>query len=133
VLLFDGECGLCQRIVRALLRHDRRAVLRFAPLQGPAAQAWLRNHGLPTADFDSLVFVPDWSRPDRADYLLRTDGALAALRAVGGPRWAIGLISAWPAGWRDAAYRLIARRRYRIFGRARVGGLDRPEWRPRFL
>jgi predicted DCC family thiol-disulfide oxidoreductase YuxK len=133
VLLFDGECGLCQRIVRALLQCDRGGVLRFAPLQGPAAQGYLRAQGLPTADFDSLVFVPDWSRPELAHYRLRTDGALAALRVVGGPRWIIGLISAWPAAWRDAAYRLIARGRYRIFGRARAGGLDRPEWRQRVL
>jgi predicted DCC family thiol-disulfide oxidoreductase YuxK len=133
VLLFDGECGLCQRIVRALLRRDRRGVLRFAPLQGPAAQAYLRAQGLPTADFDSLVFVPDWSRPDRADYRLRTDGALAALRAAGGPRWVVGLISLWPAGGRDGAYRMIARWRYRIFGRWQAGVLDRPEWKRRFL
>jgi predicted DCC family thiol-disulfide oxidoreductase YuxK len=133
VLLFDGECGLCQRIVRVLLRCDRRGELRFAPLQGPAAQGYLRSHGLPTADFDSLVFVPDWSRPDRGDHRLRTDGAVAALRAAGGPRWVIGLISAWPPAWRDGAYRLIARWRYRIFGRSRAGVLDRPEWRGRFL
>jgi hypothetical protein len=45
VLLFDGECGLCQRLVRVLLGLDRRGRLRFAPLQGPAAQSYLRQHG----------------------------------------------------------------------------------------
>jgi len=133
VLLFDGECGLCQRIVRALLRRDRREVLRFASLQGPAAQAYLRDQGLPTEDFDSLVFVPNWSRPTHGDYRLRTDGALAALRAVGGPPWAVALIAVWPAAWRDAGYRLVARWRYRIFGRWKPGVLDRPEWSNRFL
>jgi predicted DCC family thiol-disulfide oxidoreductase YuxK len=133
VLLFDGECGLCQRLVRALLRRDPRGRLRFAPLQGPAAQGYLRRQGLPTADFDSLVFVPDWADPGRGDYRLRTDGALAALRSAGGPRWVIRILSVWPAAWRDAGYRLVARWRFRFFGRGAPHGLDRPEWASRFL
>ena len=91
VLLFDGECGLCQRIVRVLLRLDRAGRLRYAPLQGAAARDFLVRHGLPTADFDSLVFVPDWSQRDRPDFSRRTDGAIAALRTCG----AIG--EEWPA------------------------------------
>src|SRR4051812_37486572 len=46
VLFFDGECGLCNRVVRLLLRLDTRGRLRFAPLQGPVAQDYLRAHGL---------------------------------------------------------------------------------------
>src|SRR4051812_39696374 len=84
VLFFDGECGLCNRLVRLLLRIDHRARLRFAPLQGPVAQAYLRSHGLPTVDFDTLTFVPDWQHRDRPDYLSRTSGVIAALRAIGG-------------------------------------------------
>jgi len=117
VLLFDGECGLCQRIVRVLLRLDRAGRLRYAPLQGAAARDFHARHGLPTADFASLVFVPDWSQRDRPDFSRRTDGAIAALRTCG----AIGeelaaVIGALPAPWRDAVYRGVARWRHRIFG-----------------
>ena len=55
VLLFDGECGLCNGVVRFLLRQDTAARLHFAPLQSGPAQEYLRAQGLPTADFDSLV------------------------------------------------------------------------------
>jgi predicted DCC family thiol-disulfide oxidoreductase YuxK len=133
MLLFDGECGLCNRVVRLLLRLDRHARLRFAPLQGPSAQAYLRGQGLPTEDFDSLVFIPDWNDQARSGYLLRTDGVLAACRAVGG----VGRVLAWtavlPRGWRDAAYRFIARWRYRLFGTWVPTPLARPEWAERFL
>lgn len=133
VLFFDGTCGLCNRIVRLLLRWDRRGLLKFAPLQGPTAQAYLRTHGLPTEDFDSLVFVPDWARRERPDYLVRTDGALAAARAVGG----FGRMLAWarvvPRAWRDAGYRLVGRRRYRIWGEWQPQPLARAEWAARFL
>lgn len=134
VLLFDGACGLCNRIVRLLLRLDRGGRLTYAPLQGSAAQAYLRAAGLPTEDFDSLVFVPNWERREEKAFLLRTDGVIAALRAVGGPaRGLAGLLAVFPPGWRDAGYRMVARWRYRIFGEWHPRSLARAEWAARFL
>lgn len=134
VLFFDGDCGLCQRVVRVLLRIDREGRLHFAPLQGVTAQAFLRQHGLPTTDFESLVFVPDWASRDRPEYLLRTAGVIAALRAAGrtGRILAAGL-AIFPVAWRDAGYRAIGRWRYRVFGAWRPRPLARPEWSRQFL
>ena len=134
VLLFDGECGLCNRVVRLLLQIDRRGRLRFASLQGPAAQAYLLAHHLPTRDFSTLVFVPDWERRDRPDFSLRTDGVVAALRACGGiGAWLGALLSAVPAAWRDGGYRLVARWRFHLFGPWRQCPLPKPEWKARFF
>jgi predicted DCC family thiol-disulfide oxidoreductase YuxK len=134
VLLFDGECGLCNRIVRILLRIDRGGRLRFSPLQGPAAQGFLRANGLPTEDFDSLVFVPEWGRREGNVFLLRTDGVIGALRALGGAaRILAGVLAVFPSVWRDAGYRWVARYRYRIFGEWQTRALVRPEWGARFL
>lgn len=132
VLLFDGECGLCHRLVRRLLRLDRRGVLRFAPLQGPAAQTFLRQHGLPADDFETLVFVPDWARREDKNFLLRTDGLIAALRAAGVAPHAVPLIIV-PRPLRDAGYRLVARWRDKFFGPWQAHPLPRPEWAARFL
>ncbi len=133
VLFFDGECGLCNRLVRTLLRWDRRNTLHFAPLQGPVAQAYLRQHGLPTEDFDSLILVPEWSRRDRPEYLLRTDGALEALRASGRLSRTVTVLKCIPSGVRDAMYKLVARVRYRLFGQWVPRPLENPEWERRFL
>jgi predicted DCC family thiol-disulfide oxidoreductase YuxK len=134
VLLYDGECGLCNRIVRLLLRLDHTERLRFARLQGDAGQAYLRAHGLPVADFDSLVFVPDWGRRGQREFLLRTDGVIAALRGCGGLGRALAAgLAVFPAAWRDAGYRLVARWRYRIFGAWRPRPLGRPELLERFI
>jgi predicted DCC family thiol-disulfide oxidoreductase YuxK len=134
VMLFDGECGLCQRLVRVLLGLDRRGRLRFAPLQGPAAQGYLRQHGLPATDFESMILVPDWARRDATPPLRQTDAAIAALREVGGiGRVAAAIFRMVPGVGRDAGYRLVARWRRRFFGAARAGALARPEWSGRFL
>jgi len=134
VLLFDGECGLCNRVVRRLLAFDRSGRLHFAPLQGPSAQAYLASHGLPTQDFSSLVFVPDWNHRERPDFALRTTGVIAALRVCGGwGRFFAGLLAILPAPLRDAGYRVVARWRMKIFGPWRSCPLPRPEWAARFL
>jgi predicted DCC family thiol-disulfide oxidoreductase YuxK len=134
VLLYDGECGLCNRIMRLLLRLDREERLRFATLQGRAGQAYLSAHALPAADFDSLVLVPDWTRREQREFLLRTDGVIAALRGCGGlGRGLAAALAVLPAAGRDAGYRLAARWRYRIFGAWRPRPLARPEWRARFI
>ncbi len=134
VLLFDGECGLCNRIARLLLRLDHAGRLRFAPLQGPSAQAFLSARALPTKDFDSLIFVPDWNRRLTGPVLQRTDGVRAALRSIGGIGSALAAaLAVFPAPWRDAGYRLIARWRYRLFGEWRPRPLPRPEWAERLL
>ena len=90
VLLYDGECGLCNRAVRLLLRIDARGVAPLCRPSGPAGQSWLREHGLATSGFDSMVFVP--AGPGGGDaFDLRTDALVAALQACGG--W--GRFLAW--------------------------------------
>src|SRR4051812_44755338 len=109
VLLFDGDCGLCNRVVRLLLHLDREGKLRFAPLQGALAQAYLRSHRLPERDFDSLVFVPDWAHRDRPEYRRRTDGVVAALRQLRPFGTLLALpLQALPRAWCDALYRWVA-------------------------
>ena len=132
VLLFDGECGLCHRCVRLLLRLDRKARLHFAPLQSPAAQAYLRVQGLPAEDCDSLVFVPDWA--GAAPPLRRTEGVRAALRLCPGIGHALAaVLGVFPTAWRDGGYKLIARWRHRNWGGWRPRPLARPEWTARFF
>jgi predicted DCC family thiol-disulfide oxidoreductase YuxK len=136
VLLYDGACGLCNRAVRFLLGIDRRGILRFSALQGGPGQAWLRAHGLPAGDFESMVFVREWGAgpgAGREAYALRTDALVAALEACGGAGRVLAWIRYVPRPWRDGAYRLVARLRYRLFGEWRARPLPRPEWADRFI
>ena len=133
VLLYDGECGLCNLAVRLLLRTDRAARLKFATLQSAKGQAYLRVWALPTENFDSMVFVPDWNVPDRSAPLLRTTGALAAAAEVGGVWRLVTWLRVFPSWLRDPFYKLVARTRYALFGEYRGKPLAESEWRERFL
>lgn len=133
VLLYDGECGLCNALMRFMLKHDRRGVLMFAPLQGVTGQTFLRSRGLDTEDFDSLVFIEDMVRPDTL-FFLRTAGALRAMKEMGGG-WGrlAGVLGVIPAGWSNVLYNGVARTRYRLLGRYRPTPLPDPEWAKRIL
>lgn len=133
VLLYDGTCALCNGFVRLLLRNDPGARLRFAPLQSGPARAFLASQGLPTEDHSSLVFVPDWEHPAPGGYLLRTSGALAALRELGGFWGAVAWLRVLPAFLRDLFYTLVARVRFALFGEYRHAPLPNPDWERRFL
>lgn len=113
VLYFDGECGLCSRSVPWCLKHERRPLLRFAPLQG-VTYAAVDVPGKP-AGMQTLVLV------DAAGLHMKSEAVLRMLRYVGGPWAAVGWIGRWvPRLVRDAAYQFVAARRYRWFGRAAV-------------
>ena len=134
VLLYDGEYGLCNAAVRRLLRSDRAARLKFAPLQGDQGQAYLRLWGLPTENFDTMVFVPNWEAPDRSAPLVRTTAVLAAADEIGGWWRLLTWLRIFPAWLRDPFYKLVARTRYALFGAYRGRPLaESAEWRSRFL
>ena len=131
VLLYDGECGLCNAVVRFLLREDDGAVLRFAPLQGATGQKLLKRAGLPTEDFDSLLFTPDL---DGERYFLRTRGVIGVLDALGGI-WRVVAWTTWlvPGPLRDLAYKIVARTRYAFFGAYVPSPLPDSRWAERFI
>lgn len=109
IVFYDGHCGLCNRVVRWLCRLDTAGQLHYAPLDGAAARARLPR--LPR-DLDAIVYWREGRRP--AD---SSDAVAAILRDLGWPWRALGALRWIPRGLRDGAYRALAGRRHRLFGR----------------
>jgi predicted DCC family thiol-disulfide oxidoreductase YuxK len=125
ILLFDGVCNLCNGVVRFVLTHDPEARVRFASQQSAFGQDLLRRHGL--ADSQSVVLL------DGERVYERSDAALRVLSLLPAPwRW-LEVARFVPKPWRDATYDLIARNRYRVFGKREACLLPRAEWKSRFL
>ena len=111
VVFYDGQCGLCHRVVRFVLAEDPEGrAFRFAPLDSEAFRTALsaaEREQLP----DSLVV-----RCADGTVLLKSAGALHILRRLGG-LWHILslLIHMLPLGLRDHVYDAIARTRHSLF------------------
>jgi predicted DCC family thiol-disulfide oxidoreductase YuxK len=133
ILLYDGVCGLCNRFVQFILRHDRAAIFCFASLQSSFATPILARHGSSPAGLETVYVVLHYNEPE--EWILeRSDAVAFVLRQVGGI-WGFvgGMIAMTPRPLRDWGYRLVVRHRYRIFGRFDVCPMPTSEARARFL
>lgn len=111
VLLYDGECGVCNRAVQWILAHERSHTLRFLALQSDRGKSLIKSANV-SADVDSLLWI-EW-RDGRVKALKWSDSLIAVLIYVGGP-WRLLAPLRWiPAPLRDAAYRLFAKHRLKI-------------------
>ena len=132
VLLYDGVCGLCDKLVQFTLPRDRRGVLRYAALQSDLGRAVLERHGKDPDDLDTLAVVVDRGTP-KERLLVRSRAALFVASTFGGPWRLLGAFRIVPAFLLDLAYRGVAKIRYRLFGKLDACQLPRPEGRDRFL
>jgi predicted DCC family thiol-disulfide oxidoreductase YuxK len=126
IVFFDGVCGFCNAGVDFLITRDPDGHLAFAPLQGETARQLL-----PEADRVSLHSLVLWT-PTR---LYRKSAAVVRILWTLGSGWAVlgGLLWAIPWPLRDAGYNLVARNRYRLFGKKDVCRMPTPAERTRML
>lgn len=111
IIVFDGECVFCSANAQFVLRHDRRHYFRLAAMQGEVGTALYHRFGMDPKDPVSMIVVS-------GDKLQRdSDGVLAIYSGLGWPWRAIAVLTLVPRFIRDPVYRLIARNRYRLFGR----------------
>lgn len=115
VVLFDGQCGLCNRFNRLVIDRDPHQQFAFAPLQGPSARELLAPHGLAPDDLTTLYVVS--REPGGERVLARSDAALFVLARLRGSARVLAWLRFLPRGLRDRAYDLLARHRYRLLGR----------------
>jgi predicted DCC family thiol-disulfide oxidoreductase YuxK len=137
LVVFDGHCGFCNRTVRWLLRRDRRDRLRFVASESDCVVGILARHGVDVAsDADgpgSIVVVRDAGGVVES-VLVGSDAVAALLRELPRPWTWVGVTLKWiPRPVRDMGYRLVARWRYRIWGRLESCPVPTAEERERFL
>jgi predicted DCC family thiol-disulfide oxidoreductase YuxK len=110
VILFDGVCVFCSRWVRFVAARDVEKRFRFTTIQSSYGARLARTFGIDPTDPDTNAVVYGGKAH------LQSDAALTVLSTLPGWRWARALLLV-PKPLRDAVYGLIARNRYRIFGK----------------
>src|ERR671922_2423615 len=116
LLLFDGVCGLCSRFVQFVLARDRRRLFRFASLQSAVGKAAVERSGGNSEDLTSLYVFANYRTPSARGFT-KARGVLFVLRALGWPWKTAAVFGLLPTGLLDRVYDLVARNRYRVFGR----------------
>ncbi|MBR0737303.1 thiol-disulfide oxidoreductase DCC family protein [Bradyrhizobium liaoningense] len=110
VILFDGVCIFCSRWVRFVAKRDKTGRFRFTPIQSDYGTRLARTFGIDPDDPDTNAVVHG------GEVFMKSDAALTVLSQL--PRWGwVRVLFAAPKPLRDRVYSLIARNRYRIFGK----------------
>jgi len=132
LVLYDGVCGLCSRLLQFLLEHDHRAVFTFAPLQSPTGKATVEYFGGNPNELTSFYVLANY-RAHHAQMFSRSTAALFVAGELGWPWKAAVLMRVLPTAILDRIYDVVARTRYRLFGRFEHCLTPRPEFRSRFI
>jgi predicted DCC family thiol-disulfide oxidoreductase YuxK len=132
LVLYDGVCALCNGLVRRLLKQDRLARFRYTPLQSLLGQEILGRFGHHAAP-DGVALVTDALTPGERLYQ-RSDAVAMALQLLPSP-WPLPgrVLALLPRFLRELGYGLVARVRYRLFGRYATCPIPPPELKSRIL
>ncbi|MFT7035507.1 MAG: putative DCC family thiol-disulfide oxidoreductase YuxK [Cyclobacteriaceae bacterium] len=127
VVFYDGVCNFCNSSVKFIIKHERNDELKFAALQSNLAQKFLTQHNLKLIDFDGIIYIV-------GDKLcVKSRAAFEIAGFLNAPWHFISIFKYLPKFITDFFYDLIAKNRYKIFGRSDTCIIPSPEIRKRFL
>lgn len=127
IVFFDGVCSLCSASVQFLIRHDKASVLRYASLQSQFATIQLKSFDLQPADLKSIVFL------DEGNCYTRSEAVVRLMKYMKGPYRMLYAFRFVPQPIRDFLYNIVARNRYRLFGKKNVCWMPDPSLKALFL
>lgn len=126
-ILFDGVCNFCNASINFIIDRDSKGIFKFAALQSEVGQELLNKFGLKTSNFDSIVAI------DGDNVYQKSDAALEIARKMDGIWKIFYVFKIIPNFLRNPIYDLVAKNRYRIFGRTDACRIPTPALKARFL
>ena len=127
IILFDGVCTLCNRSVQFILARDPEKQFRFAALQSPIGMRLVQASGGDAQNLNSVVLITEGT------VYTKSDAALQIAAKLSGPWPLLKIFFLVPRALRNWVYDLVAKNRYRWFGKSSACMIPSPEERSRFL
>ena len=127
IILFDGVCNFCNFWVNFVIDRDKDDIFKFAALQSEAGQKLLNKFNMKTEDFDTFILI------DGEICFTKSIAALKIARKLNFPVKVLYYFIFIPKFLRDLIYLLIAKNRYKLFGKRDVCRIPKEEERNKFL
>ena len=126
IILFDGVCNLCNNSVKFIIKRDTSGYFKFASLQGETGQRLLKKHSL-NYDLNSFLLI------EKEKVYIKSSAALRVCSQLGGAWRILSIFRFLPPLFRDFLYDIVAKNRYKWFGKEESCILPLPKWKQRFL
>ncbi|WP_108670486.1 thiol-disulfide oxidoreductase DCC family protein [Peribacillus acanthi] len=126
IVLFDGDCVVCNRSIQFILRHEKGNVFSFASIDSPIGKHLMEYYGIPS-NLDSVLLI------EHGKFHSKSTAALRICKYLKQPWTLLFLFSIIPKTIRDIFYSFIAKNRYKWFGKNDSCLWITPELRKKFL
>jgi predicted DCC family thiol-disulfide oxidoreductase YuxK len=126
IVLFDGICNYCNAMVNFAIRNDKKAVIKFAPLQSEAGRM-LKEKFQVNPGIESVILI------DNSKVYAYSDAAIRITKYLRWPSKALYAFNIVPKFIREPLYKWVARNRYKWFGKKEACMVPAPGIRARFL
>ena len=128
IIITDGVCNLCNGIVLKIIKYDMRNTFLFANLQSEAGKELTKYLGIDTKKIDAIIlYEPGVS------YEIKSNAALKIMDDFGGFWKLTFVLRVFPVSFRDVIYDIIAKNRYKWFGKKESCMMPTPEMKAKFL
>lgn len=127
IILFDGICNLCNSSVRFIIKHDKRKVFKFASLQSSYGKALSLHFNLPSEGFETFVFYT------RGKIYTESNAVVKIASQLGGLWKITSVLNIIPRFIRNSVYRLVAKNRYKLFGKKDICMVPTDDVKDRFV
>ncbi len=127
IIIFDGICNFCNGAVNFIIKRDSKGVFKFAPMQSEVAQELMANYQVHEVGYETFLLIRD------DECFLRTNAAFEIIKYLDGFWFIFRALKIVPSSIRDYFYRLLARNRYKLFGKRTTCMVPSKEVRDRFL
>lgn len=111
IIIFDSECGLCNKTVQLIIKYDPNKLFKFTSLQSNYGKLLLHKMGGSTANWNSIILV------EGDKYFIKSAAVINILRELHGYSVLYHIIKLFPRIFLDSLYTLIAKTRYKLFGK----------------
>lgn len=126
LILFDGECNLCNGAVQFIIKRDKKATFKFASLQSSVGRRLMQQYAIPQ-DYSSIVLI------ENGRAWLKSTAVLRLSRRLSGMWPLLYLFLAVPRFLRDSVYNFVARNRYKWWGRREACWVPTAQLKERFI
>ncbi len=128
IILFDGVCNMCNNTINFIITHDKNDTFRYASLQSAIGKQLIAERGIDSSKLDSILLI----EPKKA-YYYKSTAVLNIVKKLSGIYPILAIFLILPAFFRDWFYDIIAKNRYKWFGKKESCMIPTPELRALFI
>ncbi len=128
IILFDGICNLCNGAINFVIKRDKKDVFRYAPLQSKIGQKLIEERNIDLSKIDSILLIDP-----KVAYYHKSTAALHIAKQLSGMYPLLSVCLILPKFLRDWIYDIIAKNRYKWFGKKESCMIPTPEFKALFI